>query len=245
MVAVGDCWLARMPRRDLGAELLVREIFVLPALPELGLGKPKLVAVGEATGAYPSRFLLLERLPGAQALPGETFDAEDARRLALALRTLHNSPPPEGLPGDVLGLLLIERFPKRLEQNLPKLGPEDRERYEEPLRALLESSFEPLDEAKAWVHGDLHVRKVLRYEGRLSAIIDWGDSHFGHPRSIWRASTLCSKGRTALPSLRLTARSPEVGRAPHDGGRLLPASCFSGWPPSQTIRNTPPWHGIA
>lgn len=181
MFAVGDEWLARLPRRAEAPVYMEQELFVLPHLPDLGLAVPELVAIGEATPAYPTRFLLQKRLPGAQPSSQDTFDGEDARRLAQALRTLHSTPPPTGIVGDVNGLLAVERFPRRLEQTLPNLAPEDCERYERPMRNLIESPCEPLDETRAWVHGDLHVRNVLRHEGRLSALIDWGDSHLSHP----------------------------------------------------------------
>jgi aminoglycoside phosphotransferase (APT) family kinase protein len=35
---------------------------------------------------------------------------------------------------------------------------------------------------KKMVHGDLHIRNVLVNQAReLSAVIDWGDAHIGHP----------------------------------------------------------------
>ena len=32
-----------------------------------------------------------------------------------------------------------------------------------------------IDVAPTWIHADLHPRNVLVHEGRLSAVIDWGD----------------------------------------------------------------------
>ena len=37
------------------------------------------------------------------------------------------------------------------------------------------------DVPATWVHGDLHARNVLARNGRISAVIDWGDMAKGDP----------------------------------------------------------------
>jgi len=36
-------------------------------------------------------------------------------------------------------------------------------------------------EPKAWVHGDLHSANILCHDGRISAVIDFGDLNAGDP----------------------------------------------------------------
>ncbi|RYG36595.1 hypothetical protein EON81_09275 [bacterium] len=179
--AVGDRWLARLPRHDFGRGNIEREILLLPSLPDLDLSLPQIVAVGEATSEYPSRFLLLNRLTGDQPGLQDRFVEDDARALGLALRRLHEAPRPGWLSGDVHGLFRAGQFLARLEQVLPIVSEADRLEFEPALRELIEPSEDPLENAEAWVHGDLHIRNLLCREGRLSGIVDWGDSHCGHP----------------------------------------------------------------
>ncbi|MCA8905282.1 MAG: phosphotransferase, partial [Hyphomonas sp.] len=47
----------------------------------------------------------------------------------------------------------------------------------------------PVDLARTWIAGDMHARNILVRDGRLAAIIDWGDMCAGDPAtdlaSIW------------------------------------------------------------
>ena len=47
----------------------------------------------------------------------------------------------------------------------------------------------PIDTERTWIHGDLHARNVLVHEGRITAVIDWGDITSGDSAtdlaSIW------------------------------------------------------------
>jgi aminoglycoside phosphotransferase (APT) family kinase protein len=42
-------------------------------------------------------------------------------------------------------------------------------------RAWDDALTTPIDTAPVWLHGDLHPMNVLSKNGRLSAVIDWGD----------------------------------------------------------------------
>ncbi|HYF64005.1 MAG TPA: phosphotransferase, partial [Herpetosiphonaceae bacterium] len=65
---LGDSLAVRLPRRELGAELIVREQAWLPRLAErLSLPIPAPVRVGAPAGAYPWRWSIVPWLAGATA----------------------------------------------------------------------------------------------------------------------------------------------------------------------------------
>ena len=57
---------------------------------------------------------------------------------------------------------------EQLKSSKAGLAPEIETAWHEGLKA-------PVAQTECWLHGDLHARNVLVDNGRISAIIDWGD----------------------------------------------------------------------
>jgi aminoglycoside phosphotransferase (APT) family kinase protein len=63
-----------------------------------------------------------------------------------------------------------------------------------------------IDEPDTWIHGDLHPRNVLVVDGRLDAVIDWGDIARGDRATdlaaIWTLLPDTQSRRRAMASCR-------------------------------------------
>jgi aminoglycoside phosphotransferase (APT) family kinase protein len=130
-------------------------------------------AVGEPGSGYPWHWSLLPWIPG-QSADLDPPAADQAERFAGVLKALHQ-PAPEGAPHNIYrGVPLADRAQvtaermDRLREITNQITPE----VDEAWRAALAA---PLAEQSTWVHGDLHARNVLVYEGSFTGIIDWGD----------------------------------------------------------------------
>jgi aminoglycoside phosphotransferase (APT) family kinase protein len=62
--------------------------------------------------------------------------------------------------------------------NLGRRGIHLDQRHEQLWRNALEA---PVETHETWIHGDLHPRNVLVRNGKLSAVLDWGDIARGDP----------------------------------------------------------------
>jgi aminoglycoside phosphotransferase (APT) family kinase protein len=102
------------------------------------------------------------------------LQADQGVALAQFLKALHMPAPPEAPRNPHRGVPLARRAPEvegrmqRLEGMTDLVGDRVRAIWRQALAA-------PIDVADTWIHGDLHACNVLVDEGRLSAIIDWGD----------------------------------------------------------------------
>jgi aminoglycoside phosphotransferase (APT) family kinase protein len=117
-------------------------------------------------------------------LPGRAADlfppdAGQASRLADFLRALHQPAPTEAPRNPVRGVPLDKRR-QVVEERLARLRghPAVTDAVHQAWNDALTAA--PA-EREGWLHGDLHPRNVLVSEGRLAAIIDWGDLTNGDP----------------------------------------------------------------
>jgi aminoglycoside phosphotransferase (APT) family kinase protein len=164
----------RLPRRAVAVPLLVHEQRWLPRLaPLLPVPVPVPVAVGAPAGSYPWPWSINPWLPGrpAAAVPVAarvTFAADLARCLA----ALHVPAPPDAPQNAFRGVPLVSR------------AAAVRERLRGPLLALWESLLEtpPWTGPPVWLHADPHPANLLvGDDGRLAALIDFGDLTAGDP----------------------------------------------------------------
>jgi len=179
----------RFPRRQVSAELIEREVAVLPhiadALP-LAISHP--LYVGAAVPEYPYVFAGYAQITGATACSFPFTDAlraEIAEPLGTFVRALHAIDPQpfveRGLPPDTLARLdhtrrhvqTLERIAFLAANGVGDLG---------PFVAWLEA-HPPIAGAaseRCIVHGDLYARHVIVDDGgRAVGVIDWGDVHYG------------------------------------------------------------------
>jgi aminoglycoside phosphotransferase (APT) family kinase protein len=171
MFRLGDELAVRLPRRALGATLIVHEQTWLPLLAEhLTLPVPAPVRVGTPTGAYPSIVPWISGATADQAPP----HADQARRLAEFLAALHR-PAPDGAPVNPHRGCPLQARAEWDEPRLHRLATST-DLITPAIRAAWQTALAaPLDAPRTWLHGDLHPRNVLVDQGRLSGVIDWGD----------------------------------------------------------------------
>jgi len=182
---LGDILAVRLPRREMAAELLTKEQQWLPSIAaRLPLEVPSPVRVGLPGNGYPWHWSVVRWIEG-ETLDRSPAAPTEARRWGETLASLHTVAPAHAPvnPHRAQGLP-VERFQTRIRSAGCDV-------------AAAGSRLVPLVRAAArlprpqprWVHGDLHPRNVLGRDGRILAIIDWGDLTAGDPAtdlaSMW------------------------------------------------------------
>lgn len=189
---VNEITVFRFPRRHIAVPLLEREHRILPLLnmhfPDQ---TPHLSYIGTPCAEYPHPFSGYHMLPGQ---PAHKVGLHSQRRhhtaeqLGRFLRKLHEIPIEKptrlGIDGDTLGRMNTDdRIPK-----YTHLVQTAQERHlipsAAPFLTLTESLPRTVDifEHRVLAHGDLNFRNFLVQDsGALTAVIDWGDIHVGHP----------------------------------------------------------------
>jgi len=171
---LGEAYCVRLPRRQVAATLIEHEQRWLSELaPNLPLPIPAPLRIGRPAESYPWNWSIVPWLPGTAA-DREEIHADQAIVLARFLKALHVAAPQQaprnpvrGVPLAVRASLIEERL-ARLATRTDLIGPRLRKLWEAALAA-------PAVSHSTWLHGDLHAQNVLVQDGRLSAIIDWGD----------------------------------------------------------------------
>jgi len=171
---LGDRLALRLPRREIGARLILHEHHWLPGLAAvLPLPIPAPVRIGKPQDDYAWPWSV------TPWFDGDTADldwprADQAGVVADFFRALHRSAPADAPRNPFRGVPLSERaelFESRV-ASLARLG----RSLDPDLRRLwTEALAEPIDVPPTWIHGDPHTRNVLVRDGRLVAVIDWGD----------------------------------------------------------------------
>jgi aminoglycoside phosphotransferase (APT) family kinase protein len=173
---VDERWAFRFPQRAMGAELIERELRVLPLIaPALPAPIPVPAFAGRPAEGYPWSFFGAPLIPGVESCDA-TLDDEARCRLAPALgrflRALHDVPLIDGLLYDPNGRADMVHRAAMTREWLERLG-----RPLPGLDALLaEAVALPPPEDEVVAHGDLHFRHVMvDRAGELTGVIDWGD----------------------------------------------------------------------
>jgi aminoglycoside phosphotransferase (APT) family kinase protein len=139
----------------------------------LPLPIPAPVRIGVPQHGYPWHWSVTPWLPGETA-DLSWPDAHQGEALAAFLNALHVAAPADAPRNAYRGVPLEQRAAKfttamqNLAQHPHTITPRHHEIWESALAA-------PLDDPETWIHGDLHARNVLVVDGRLAAVIDWGD----------------------------------------------------------------------
>jgi aminoglycoside phosphotransferase (APT) family kinase protein len=181
VVRVGDEWMMRLPRRAAAATLIGHEQRWLPELaPHLPLPIPVPTFCGQPDDGYPWPWSLCRWLPGRSAAAAPPVDGgRAATDLAAFLRALHRPAPADAPDNPVRGVPLRARatvVESRLAVPAPTVEPR------RVLDAWNDLSATPIwDGPPMWLHGDLHPANMLTEEGRLAAVIDFGDITAGDP----------------------------------------------------------------
>jgi aminoglycoside phosphotransferase (APT) family kinase protein len=172
---LGDALAIRITRRAVAVDLHRHEQRWLPVLaPGLPLPVPAPVIVGVPSARFPWPWSVVPWFDGETAAVAPPLPAE-ARELARFLMALHVPAPGE-----------VERNPARgcplasCRASVTGWAQQPPTREDEPLIAEAVGVFNAgllaaTATERVWIHGDLHPRNVLVSQGRLCAVLDWGD----------------------------------------------------------------------
>ena len=181
MYRLGDELVVRLPRRLAGAVLLDNEQRWLGELaPRLPIPIPVPLHIGRPAHGFPWSWSVTRWFDGEVAAIAQIGDpAEQARRLGSFVAALHTAAPADAPVNPVRGGPLADRNDV-LRQRVGRVG------------SMIEASavlslWEELVATPlwpgppVWLHGDLHTANVLVHEGKIAAIIDFGDITSGDP----------------------------------------------------------------
>ncbi|HTU73155.1 MAG TPA: aminoglycoside phosphotransferase family protein [Trebonia sp.] len=186
---LGDSLVVRLPRREVGARIIVGEQRWLPLLaPRLPIKIPVPERIGQSSALYPYGWSVVPYLPGVTAADAaRSLDlAVVARQLAEFFGALHLPAPPDAPVNPYRGVPLA-RGAERLEANLAiaALSPDTdvllagesaiRRSWADALAAPAHPG------PPAWLHGDAHPANILVDGGVISGVIDFGDITSGDP----------------------------------------------------------------
>lgn len=178
---LGDRYLARLPRRQVAADLVANEQRWLPELAgRLGVDIPGPVRVGRAGSGYPWPWSIVPWFDGVAA---SDVPAEGRGNLAADIATfvarLHTAAPPDAPVNPFRGIPLPARdavVQRRLQGGAIPRGNEIGALWSR-LVAVPEWGGPAL-----WLHGDLHPANILLDQrGHLRAVLDFGDLTGGDP----------------------------------------------------------------
>lgn len=178
---LGDDLAVRVPRRQLAASLIEHEQRWLPELaPHLPLPVPAPVRIGRPTAAYPWSWSVVPWIEGADAATDPPLDpAATATALGGFLRALHR-PAPDDAPVNAFRGGPLETRAEITARALDSLaGTVDVVRARSAWDAAL--ALPPYEGPKVWLHGDLHPGNLVVRDGRLAAVVDFGDLTAGDP----------------------------------------------------------------
>ncbi len=179
---LGSDLTVRVPRRELGARLIVTELRWVPELaPDLPLPVPTPLRAGAPTAFYPWPWAVCAyvpgRAPGAAALVGGAGLAA-AGVLAGFLAALHVRAPADAPRNPFRGVPLAARDGS-FHAAVASAPAAQRTRIERAWADALRAR--PHSGADVWLHGDLHGLNVLAARGRITGVIDFGDLCAGDP----------------------------------------------------------------
>lgn len=181
MWRLGDRLAVRLPRRQVAADLVVKEQRWLPELaPDLPLPVPVPLRKGRPDVDYPWYWSVVPWLEGS---PGDrtpiTEVGASATRLGAFLRAMHRPAPAEA-PYNPYRSGAVASRADTFEERLAKLADYvDVDRTRAVWDAAVGSCLHPGE--PLWVHGDLHPANTLVDRGLLAAVIDFGDLCAGDP----------------------------------------------------------------
>ncbi len=188
ILRLGDDVAVRVPRRQLGADLVAHEQEWLPGLAErLPISIPAPVRTGAPGRGFPWSWSIVPWFHGEVAADSELDDpTREAERLGSFVRILHDTPA-ENAPSNQFRGFPVATLDERVEVNTAELATSDvidpsidvdeiRQRW-----ADLRSVRVEWDGPPALLHGDLHTANIVVTGGEIAAVIDFGDITGGDP----------------------------------------------------------------
>jgi aminoglycoside phosphotransferase (APT) family kinase protein len=181
---LGDDLAVRLPRRQVAAALIENEQRWLPEMAErMPVPVPAPVALGAPGDDYPWAWSIVPWFAGRSAMESDAASrGAIAEQLADALLALHTPAPADAPANSYRGVPLAERDEVVRERLAPHPS----------LLAVWDAALAApaWHGPKLWLHGDVHPGNVLIDDGRMSALIDFGDLTSGDPANDLSAAWL-------------------------------------------------------
>lgn len=178
---LGDDLVVRLPRRQLGADLVANEHRWLPDLASrlpIPIAAP--VRTGAASSGYPWPWSICAWFDGVVAAdaPLAVPDVE-ARRLGEFVAAFHTEAPTDA-PANPFRGQPMAYLRSRIPDTVERLGAlVDGDAVSERAADLLE--VDDWVGPPLWLHGDLHTANVVVRDGAIAAVLDLGDLTSGDP----------------------------------------------------------------
>ncbi len=191
MFRIGDELAVRLPRRAVAVPSMRVELTWLATLPDLGVAVPKPTLAGEPSAEYPWPWSIVPWFEG-EALGVSAPDPSEAARLGDVLRRLHR-PAPDDAPSDPHAATEPARRPADIEQRIARASEllSARGVVGKRLQGIWRRyADQGPSQARSWVHSDLHPRNLIARDGKVVALIDWGDLCAGDPANDLAAAWL-------------------------------------------------------
>lgn len=178
---LGSDLCVRLPRRAASVPLISHEQRWLSEIaPRLTLPIPTPVRIGTPGNRYPWPWSVTPWFTGSTA---ETLGPEEkpaaARQLGEFLVELHQPAPPDAPSNPFRGVPLIDRNERMQERLIALDDSVDSKSVGVTWEALI--STPPWFAQPVWLHGDLHPMNIVMNDGRVVAVIDFGDLCAGDP----------------------------------------------------------------
>lgn len=183
----------RFPHREQAKGCMQNEIALLPFYKQnLSFALPDLKYIGEATREYPYPFVGYPLLAGellSARLPSLTDNSHFATTLGNWLKELHALPVQAAHLANIQGSqswrLDIPNRTQKVVEILEQYGEDFKDAGFDPveLNHMMET-FEHLHitDQQVYLHGDLYAKHIMvDKKGMPAGLIDWGDTHIGHP----------------------------------------------------------------
>jgi aminoglycoside phosphotransferase (APT) family kinase protein len=206
---LGGDLAVRLPRRQLGADLVVNEQRWLPELASrLPLPVPVPLRVGLPSDDYPWNWTVVAWFDGDVAADVGLVDPGlEARRLGRFVDALHITAPADAPVNPFRGQPLAELHPRVID-SIGRLGDSiDAAAVAACLDRL--ADVDDWHEAPVWLHGDLHSANVVVRDGTICAVIDFGDITSGDPAVDLAIGWMLFDG-AALAEFRASAGTVDV-----------------------------------
>ena len=181
---LGEHMLVRLPSAADYAVQVEKEQRWLPRLaPLLPLPIPAPLAIGEPADGYPWRWSIYRWLEGDTVVPERIADLRDfATSLAQFLIALQRIDPTGGPPPGPHNFYrggALTTYDAETRQAIAALGCRiDVDAATEVWEAALATTWHG---SPVWIHGDVGLGNLLVQDGRLSAVIDFGNLGVGDP----------------------------------------------------------------
>jgi len=174
MFRVGEHLAVRLPRRQLGAKLILTEQQWLPLIASrLTLATPNPIRIGKPSTDYRWSWSIVPWIEGETA-DQETLNKGEGIRLAEFMRSLH-TPAPNNAPTNAFrGIPLaqridsVQKYINRVAAVTELITPTIQQTWRRAIAA-------PIATQSCWIHGDLHPHNILASKGEITGVIDWGD----------------------------------------------------------------------